>query len=554
MLLQNSDSTNSIWLKVIHSDSTWWWQPSWILPSWTKKLQLIHWQQLDDGSDSYWILIQSDSKTHPSIWLTQTWLTRWWQPSWTSAILDSAILHKTLNQTNSIWLKLIHSDSTWWWQPSWILPSWIQPLCTKKISLIHSHSSWWWHPSWILPSSILTFWTKKFHLIQSHSTWWLTTILNSAILHSVILHKTLTPTNSISLKLIHSHWTLMMAAILNSAILNSAIWIRHLLKLWFQLIQSDSNLIHSDSSWWWQPSWIQPFCAQRNLHSLILTQLWWWQPYWILPSSIHPFWTKKFHLFILTQLDDGRHLEFCHLGFSHFGFIHNSFSSETHSTCQYQSHHLHKKNSFILLTQLDDGSHLELLPCWNQTLPSWIQTPCYLLSDSPQKHSHFTLTLTQTNSIWLKLIHSHLTWMMAAILNSAILNLAILDSAILVFSLKLHSHLPRLVPIICTKNFTHSFWLNLTIAAILKSAILDSAILYKKTSFIHSHSPWWWQPYCILPSWIQPFTQKKLHSYILTKIDDGSHLEFGHVGFRHLVFFSENHSRTLSLHSESDSN
>ena len=27
-----------------------------------------------------------------------------------------------------------------------------------------------------------------------------------------------------------------------------------------------------------------------------------------------------------------------------------------------------------------------------------------------QKHSHSTLTLTQTNSIWLKLIPSHITW------------------------------------------------------------------------------------------------------------------------------------------------
>ena len=45
-----------------------------------------------------------------------------------SAILDSAILHKTLTQTSSIWLKLIHSDSTWWWQPFWILPSWFQTL------------------------------------------------------------------------------------------------------------------------------------------------------------------------------------------------------------------------------------------------------------------------------------------------------------------------------------------------------------------------------------------------------------------------------------------
>ena len=45
-------------------------------------------------------------------------------------------------------------------------------------------------------------------------------ILNSAILDSAILHKTLTQTSSIWLKLIH--WlNLMMAAILNSAILVS---------------------------------------------------------------------------------------------------------------------------------------------------------------------------------------------------------------------------------------------------------------------------------------------------------------------------------------------
>ena len=49
-----------------------------------------------------------------------------------SSILDSAILHKTLTQISSIWLKLIHSYSTWWWQLSWILPSWIQPFSTRK--------------------------------------------------------------------------------------------------------------------------------------------------------------------------------------------------------------------------------------------------------------------------------------------------------------------------------------------------------------------------------------------------------------------------------------
>ena len=73
-----------------------------------------------------------------------------------------------------------------------------------------------------------------------------------------------------------------------------------------------------------------------------------------------------------------------------------------------------------------------------------------------QKQSHSTLNLTQTNLIWLKLSH-------------------------LSFSSQTHSHLPRLVPNICTKNFTHSFWLNLMIAALLNSAILDSDILHKIT-------------------------------------------------------------------------
>ena len=73
------------------------------------------------------------------------------------------------------------------------------------------------------------------------------------------------------------------------------------------------------------------------------------------------------------------------------------------------------------------------------------------------------------------------------------------------FSSQTHSHLPRLVPTICTK--------------------------------------------------------KNLHSFILTQLNDGSHLEFCHLGFRHyhlrfrhLVIFSQIHSKTLSLHSDSDSN
>ena len=152
-------------------------------------------------------LIHSDS----------TW---WWQPFWNSAMLDSdtAILDSdtflspltftqkhshsnlTLTQHNSIWLKLIHSHLTWWWQPSWILSSWIQPFWTKKTSLIHSDSTWWWQPSLNLPSWIQLFFTKNF--IYS---FWLNSmmaailnsaILNSAILDSAILHQTLTQIHS----------------------------------------------------------------------------------------------------------------------------------------------------------------------------------------------------------------------------------------------------------------------------------------------------------------------------------------------------------------------
>ena len=172
---------------------------------------------------------------------------------------------------------------------------------------------------------------------------------------------------------------------------------------------------------------------------------------------------------------------------------------------------------------------------------------------------------------------------MAAILNSAIFNSAILDSTILVFPLKLTHTCQDWFPPICTKkNFTQSFWLNFMMAAILNTAILDSdtAILDSDTLLPslrftqkHSHSTltltqtasisltWWWQPSSILLSWIQPFCTKKLHSFIFMQLYDGSHLEFCHIGFRHchlgfrhLVIFSQIHSKTLSLHSDSDSN
>ena len=161
---------------------------------------------------------------------------------------------------------------------------------------------------------------------------------------------------------------------------------------------------------------------------------------------------KKLHLFFLTQLDDGSHLEFCHLGFSHFA-----------------------QNS-----------------------------------DSNQ------FNLTQTHSFWLNL-------MMAAFFN-----LAILDSTIFVLPLILTQTCQEWFPPFAQKKLTH----------------------------------------ISLPT----ICTKNLHPFILTQLDDGSHLEFCHVefshleqnsdsefrhchlGFRHLVIFSQIHSKTLSLYSDSESN
>ena len=196
--------------------------------------------------------------------------------------------------------------------------------------------------------------------------------------------------------------------------------------------------------------------------------------------------------------------------------------------------------------------------------------------------------------------------MMAAILNSAILNLAILESAILVFPLKHTPTCQDCFPPFAQKDFTHSFWLNLMKVAILNFAMLlsDTVILDSDTwlsslrftqkhspstltltqtnsiwfKLIHSHLTWWWQPSWILPSWIwpswiqpsqvflsntlilakigSPICTNKLHSFILTQLDDGGHLEFCHLDFfhvgfsfcnmefRHLVFFSQIHWNT----------
>ena len=186
-----------------------------------------------------------------------------------STIFDSAILHKTLTQTNSIWLKLIHSDSTWgWWPswilPSWILPSWIQPFCTKLwLKLIQSDSN-----SFILTQlddgSHFEFCHLSFPS-QTHSNW-----------------QRLVPTFCTKKTSTHSfRLNLMMAAILNSTMLDS-----------------DTAMLDSDTFL----SSVRFIQKMLSLHSDSWLKL--------IQSD-----SKSF---ILTQLDDGSHLEFCHLGFSHF--------------------------------------------------------------------------------------------------------------------------------------------------------------------------------------------------------------------------------------------
>ena len=239
-------------------------------------------------------------------------------------------------------------------------------------------------------------------------------ILNSAILVSAILCKK---------NFTCSFWlNWMMAAILNSAILVSAILHKKFYLFILTQLDDDSHLefCHVGFS----------HCHLGFRHLVIFCQI----HSKTLKNTLTPFWSwlklvqSESNSFILTQIDDGSHLEFCHLELGHLGFSHFSSSSHTHSHLPRSVPYISTKklHSFIL-TQLDDGSHLEfchvgfshltqknslihsdptscwqpswILPCWIQTLPSRIQTPCYLLSDS----------LKNTLSpfwLWLKLIQS----------------------------------------------------------------------------------------------------------------------------------------------------
>ena len=126
----------------------------------------------------------------------------------------------------------------------------------------------------------------------------------------------------------------MIVAILNLAILDSAVLVfpfkvTHTCQDWFPPFAQKTSLILSDSTWWWWPSWIQPYWIETPCYLLsdslknILTPLWLWLK--LIQSDSN--------LFILTQIDDCSHLEFCHVGFRHcyVGFRHLVIFSQIHS-------------------------------------------------------------------------------------------------------------------------------------------------------------------------------------------------------------------------------
>ena len=189
-------------------------------------------------------------------------------------------------------------------------------------------------------------------------------------------------------------------------------------------------------------------------------------------------------------------------------------------TCLDWSHHWHKNTSLTVpsppiaqKTSLINSASTWwwqpswILPCWFQPVASWIQTPCYLLSDL-LKNTLPPLWL------WLKLIQS--------------------DSKSFILT-ELHdgNHLA-----FCHLGFRYFVQNSDSNSFILTQLNDGSHLEVSHHGFSHS-------------------SQKKLHLFFLSQLDDGSHLEFCHVGFshwhlgfRHLVIFSQIHSKTLSLHSD----
>ena len=149
------------------------------------------------------------------------------------AMVGSAILHKTLTQTNLIWLKLIHSHSNWWLQPSWILPCCIQSL-----------PSWIQTPWYLLSDSLKNTLTPLWlclKLIQSDSNSFILTLLDDGS---------------------HLEFCNLGFSNLSFSIQSHS----HLPRLVPTICTRKTSLILSDSTCWWQPSWLWP-CWNKTLPS-----------------------------------------------------------------------------------------------------------------------------------------------------------------------------------------------------------------------------------------------------------------------------------------------
>ena len=370
-----------------------------------------------------------------------------------TAILNTAILNLAIFDSSILVcpLKLTHTCQDWFppfEQKNFTHFFWLNLMIAAILNSANLNST-------ILDSTILVFPLKLTHTCQD----WFPTFTQK-ILHSFILTQLDDGSHLEFGNLGFNH--LSFSSQTHS----------HLPRLVPTILHKKTSLIHSDSTWWWQPSWIPP-CWIQILPSWIQT------PIYLLSDSLKntltPLWLwlqliqSDSKSFILTQLDDSSHLEFCHLEFDHLWFNHLSFPCQTHSHLPRLVPNICTKelHSFIL-TQLDDGSHLE-----------FCQLEFHHLGFN---HISFPLKLTHTCQDWFptfytkntSLIHSDSTWWWQ----------------------------PSWILAIC--GFRH-----LVIFSQIHSKLAFSTLTLTQTNsifkLIHSDSTWWWHPSWILPSSIQHF-------------------------------------------------
>ena len=177
-----------------------------------------------------------------------------------------------------------------------------------------------------------------------------------------------------------------MAGILNSTILDSAILVfplkhTHTCQDWFppfaqkklhshfppQHLHKKTSLIHFDSL---DDGSHLEFCHLEFFHPWIqLVHCGIKTPCFLLSDSLKNtlpllwLWLKLIHSdsnsFILTQLDDGSHLEFCHLVFSHLSLDCSDSPKNILPLLWLWLKLIHSDSNSFILTELDDDSHLE---------------------------------------------------------------------------------------------------------------------------------------------------------------------------------------------------